>query len=618
MSKPETSIIIRTFNEGKHIGNLLKAIKEQDCKDYEIIVVDSGSTDDTLKIVKDSGCSTILQIESRDFTFGYSLNAGCRQSRGKYVVFVSAHALPVNRQWLTNLLLSFKNERVAMVYGRQIGTKDSKFSEKRDFQRLFSNSSGYVNNANSAIRRELWRERPFDEYLFGLEDIEWAEYITKKGFSVIYEPKAIIYHIHTEKWPQIFNRYRREAIAAVRLGLRNPPQAQTSFFWLANNLLRDFLASLPNISLGRLEEIIRFRYLQWKGSRQGWYHDRDIDLNRDKYALFYPSQNRAVVIKNKHQAGIEDISLPEMKPGDILIQVNYVGVCRTDLEVYDGSLGYYLQGLARYPIIPGHEFAGTIVQIGQSPIYRERFKVGERVVGECILSRGQNSPRQELGVINYNGAYGQFIIMPGEYLHPIPDGLDLKTACLTEPLAVVLRAIRRVKYRLNPKEEIAIIGAGSIGNLCAQVLSQEGFKVTVFDKNQERLAFLKNEIVTVSQNIRDLARFDLIVEATGAADVLKKVLEESRFDSTLLLLGFPYGNLSYNFEDVVGQEKVIIGSVGGREEDFDEALKLLPLLNILPFTQNVLPLENFKEAWKLQQESKQLKIILKVQKDEKF
>ena len=142
--------------------------------------------------------------------------------------------------------------------------------------------------------------------------------------------------------------------------------------------------------------------------------------------------------------------------------------------------------------------------------------------------------------------------------------------------------------------------------------------MTVFDKNQERLAFLKNEIVTVSQNIRDLARFDLIVEATGAADVLKKVLEESRFDSTLLLLGFPYGNLSYNFEDVVGQEKVIIGSVGGREEDFDEALKLLPLLNILPFTQNVLPLENFKEAWKLQQESKRLKIILKVQKDEKF
>lgn len=615
MFKPETSIIIRTFNEGKHIGDLLRAIKEQEYKDYEIIVVDSGSNDDTLKIAKNLDCNNVLEIKSRDFTFGYSLNMGCRQSQGKYIVFISAHALPVNKQWLTDLLLPFKNERVAMVYGRQIGTVDSKFSEKRDFQRIFSDSSGYVNNANSAIKKELWQRRPFDEYLFGLEDIEWASYATENGFSVIYEPRAIIYHIHTEKWPQIFNRYRREAIAAVRLGLRNPPQAQTSFFWLANNLLRDFLASLPNISLGRLEEIICFRYYQWKGSRQGWYHDRAIDLDRDKYALFYPSQNRAVVIKNKHQASIEDVSLPEMKPGDILVRVDYVGVCRTDLEIYDGSMGYYKKGLARYPVVPGHEFSGRIVQIGANTRYRERFKVGQGVVGECILSRGINSPRQEVGVINHNGAYSQFIVMPGEYLHSIPEGLDLKIACLAEPLAVVLRAIRRVNQRLSPRAEIAVVGAGSIGNLCAQVLARAGHQVTVFDKNQERLVFLKNEVTAVSQNLHDLAKFDLIVEATGAADVLENILTESRLDSTLLLLGFPYGNLNYNFENLVGQEKVIIGSVGGSDEDFEEALKLLPLLNTSPFTQNVLPLENFKQAWELQREAKQLKIILKVQKE---
>ncbi len=617
---PETSIIIRTFNEEKHLGNLLRAIKEQDYKDYEIIVVDSGSNDRTVAIAKEF-TDSILQIANRDFTFGYSLNMGCQRAQGKYLVLVSAHTLPVNNQWLGNLLAPFKNEKVAMVYGRQIGNHESRFSEKRDFRRLFKDSPAdsnvfldYANNANAALRRELWQQHRFDEYLFGLEDIDWAKRITALGFMVHYEPKTAIYHLHREKWHQVFNRYRREAIAAVRLGMAHPPQVRVNHFWLISNVFQDLLFSLPKISLARLEEIFRFRYLQWKGTRQGWYFDRGLDFNRDKYTLFYPAANRAVVIKNKHQARIEELPLPEMKPGDILIQVEYVGVCRTDLEVYDGSLGYYRQGVAHYPIVPGHEFSGRIVQIGASTKYRERFKMGDRVVGECILSRGENSSRQEVGVINHNGAYGQFIVMPGEYLHSIPEGLDLKTACLAEPLAVVLRAVRRLNHRLNPRAEIAVVGAGTIGNLCAQVLSRGGHRVTVFDKNRERLGFLKNKVAMLSQNLVDLARFSLIVEATGSAEVLKKILGESRFDATLLLLGFPYGNLNYNFEDVVGQEKVIVGSVGGAEEDFEEALQLLGGFATTPFTQTVLPLKEFARAWAMQRSQQCLKVILQPEK----
>ncbi|MCH7974557.1 MAG: rod shape-determining protein RodA, partial [Bacteroidetes bacterium] len=78
----------------------------------------------------------ILKIESRDFTFGYSLNIGCKASKGKYLVFVSAHVIPVNEGWLSNLVSSFKDEKVAMIYGRHIGVKESKFSEKKDFRRL--------------------------------------------------------------------------------------------------------------------------------------------------------------------------------------------------------------------------------------------------------------------------------------------------------------------------------------------------------------------------------------------------------------------------------------------------------------------------------------------------
>ncbi|MFH1575608.1 MAG: glycosyltransferase [Candidatus Nealsonbacteria bacterium] len=608
---PETSIIIRTFNEEKYLGNLLQAIKSQYYRDYEIIIVDSGSSDRTLEIAREF-TDSVLQIENRDFTFGYSLNVGCKKSTGKYLVFVSAHALPADNDWLGSIIEPFKNEQVAMVYGKQTGNQQTKFSEQRDFKKLFSKTPSYPNNANSAIRKDLWQQHPVDEYLFGLEDIEWAKYFINKGFLTHYEPKACIYHIHQEKWPQVFNRYRREAIAAVRINLPHPPQAKLGFFWLAINFFRDFLASLPNISLIRLEEIILFRYYQWKGTRQGWYHDRNLDLDRDKHNLFYPTGNKAVVIKNKYQAQIEDIPLPEIKPGDILIRVAYVGVCRTDLEVYEGTLGYYRTGVADYPIVPGHEFSGTIERIGASQKYRERFKTGDRVVGECILSRGGNSQRQEVGVINYNGAYGQFIVMPGEHLHSIPEALDLKTACLAEPLAVVLRALRRVKFRLNQGCETAVIGAGSIGNLIAQVLTQQGFSVTVFDKNQARLDYLKNSVKETSQKLGDLRRFSFIVEATGSADVLKKVLSESRLDSTILLLGFPYGNMEYNFEDVVGKDKVILGSVGGDSQDFDEALDLLSKINTTLFTQHILPLENFAQAWEKQRAAKQLKIILKI------
>lgn len=613
MSDPKVSIIIRTFNEQKNFGNLLQAIQKQDYRDFEIVVVDSGSTDKTLEIARDFGCQNIVEIPRRDFTFGYSLNMGCKNARGQYLVFVSAHVVPQNNKWLGNLLSGFNDENVAAVYGRQLGAVGSKFSEKRDFERLFKESIClYPNNANSAVRKDLWEKYNFDEYLFGLEDMEWAKRLKDRGFKTFYEPKAAVFHIHNETWPQVFNRYRREAIAAARLGLLNPPQVKISVLWILAMILGDFAVSLPKILLWK--EIIHFRYLQWKGTRQGWFNDRELDLNRDKYALFYPTVNEAVVIKGKYRAVLEETPLAEIKPGDILIAVNYVGVCRTDLEIYDGTLGYYKNGQAQYPIIPGHEFSGTIVQIGASTKYRERFKVGQRVVGECILSR-DSQRRQEVGVINYQGAYARFIIMPGEYLHEIPEGLDLKAACLAEPLAVVLRALRRTKPRLNPKAEIAVAGAGAIGNFCAQALAKEGYGVTVFDKNQKRLDIIKNKVKAVSREIIGLDKFDLVVEATGVAGVLDKILRESGRDATLLLLGFPYGNLNYNFEGLVGQEKVVFTSVGGDEEAFNEALKLLPLLDTAPFLEEVMPLSKFNEAWEKHRQGEHLKIILKIKEN---
>lgn len=614
---PETSIIIRTYNEERHLGNLLQVIKDQDYKDYEIIIVDSGSTDKTLAIAEQFSAQ-IVKINSWDFTFGYALNIGIKASQGKYLVFASAHVLPTDKDWLNNLLAPFENKKVAVVYGRQIGGSQSKFSEQRDFSRLFGvlpidsiEAITHVNNANAAIRKELWEERQYDRYLFGLEDIEWAKYITERGYLIHYEPKAIVYHFHDEKWHQVFNRYRREAIAASRLGLKHPPQSRVDFLSLPVRIIADLIYSFPNFTMARLEEIFRFRYYQWKGSRQGWFKDKNLDFDREKYNLFYPTISQAVVIKDKNHAELEEVVLPEIKPGDILIQVNYVGLCRTDIEVYEGTLGYYKSGLANYPIIPGHEYSGIIVRIGANNKYRERFKVGQPVIGECVLSRENNDSRKEVGVINHNGAYSQFMILPGKFVHKVPEGLSLKVAALAEPLAVVLRALRRIRSRLFDGATIAVIGAGTIGNFCAQVLSLEGYLVTVFDNKEDRLAFLNGKVFKTANVIGGLDQFDFIIEATGSKSALEEVLRDSRINSTILLLGFPYGNIDYNFEDLIGREKVIIGSVGGDAEDFDRALELLPQMNTEPFTQMIIPLKDFKKAWELQRSSGYLKILLK-------
>lgn len=614
---PETSIIIRTYNEEKHIGNLLSALQKQTYKDYEIIIVDSGSTDRTLEIAKKFPV-TIIKIESCDFTFGYALNVGCEAAQGRYLVFVSAHVLPATNTWLSRLVASFKDDNVAMVYGRQKGDADSKYSEQKDFWRLFSKTPVnskvplcYANNANAAIRRSLWEEEKFDEYLFGLEDIDWARRVIAKGLLARYEPNAPVYHLHRETWSQVFNRYRREAIAAVRIGLPHPPQVRLSVWWLVLRISADILGSLE-WSFSRLCEILRFRYYQWKGSNVGWSQGKDIDFMREKNQLFRPERNEAVIIKGIGKAVLREMPVPETRPGDVVIKVDYVGVCRTDIEVYEGTLGYYRDGIASHPIIPGHEFSGTIVKVGPNNKFQERFKLGQRVVGECILSRGKDSARREVGVINYNGAYSTFIVMPGDAIHKIPDNVDSKTAVLTEPLAVVLRALRRIEPRLQVKEglKIAIIGAGQIGNLCTQVLMLRGHTVQLFDTDAGRLSVLPNMAGRTSNVLEGLGSFDVIIEATGSRSVLEKILKESSVDSTLLLLGFPYGSIEYNFEDVVGKEKMIVGSVGANHEDFREALDLLADLHIAPFIEVVMPLKDFDKAWTAHKSLKHLKILL--------
>ena len=202
--------------------NLLKGIHGQNHRDWEIVLVDSGSTDGTVEIARKYG-ARVFHIPKEEFTFGGSLNRGCQEALGRYLVFVSGHVWPITNTWLANLLKPFAEPEVAMVYGRQRGTSATNPCEARDFLMQFGVTSQILvdepkgHNGNAAIRRDLWAEQPFDESLPAQEDVDWARKIQNKHYRVFYAADAAVYHAHDESLKQVYRRHRNEAVATKRM-----------------------------------------------------------------------------------------------------------------------------------------------------------------------------------------------------------------------------------------------------------------------------------------------------------------------------------------------------------------------------------------------------------------
>lgn len=293
VADPTVSIIIRCYNEERHIRRLLEALLAQDRKDYEIIIVDSGSTDRTLDIVRDYEVR-ILRIAPEDFSFGHALNVGCRNARGRFLVFVSAHVYPTTTTWLDHLISLFAESRIALVYGKQRGNEVTGYFEHRIFQKLYPDFSvskkqdPFCNNACAAIRRELWEKYPYDEELTGLEDIAWAKRIVGAGYYLAYCAEAEIVHVHDESSIQRFNRYKREAIALKRI-FPESHLGLLEMFWLyASNCFSDLVAAYHEGLLGTtMMQILRARWDQFTGTFSGYRVKGELG-KRMKMQFFYP------------------------------------------------------------------------------------------------------------------------------------------------------------------------------------------------------------------------------------------------------------------------------------------------------------------------------------------
>ena len=199
-------IVIRTLNESELIGRCLDTLRRQRCPlELDIVVVDSGSTDATREIARSHG-ARIIELPPDEFDYSRALNVGIEEARGDVVVSLSAHAIPLDDQWLDRMTVHFSEPRVAGVASGQVPWPDASWREARRLRDEFGgsgavyvagNADGIVfSNAASSIRRSAWRDEPFT--LPAVEDLEWARRVVAAGWSIVYEPQAAVYHSHRE------------------------------------------------------------------------------------------------------------------------------------------------------------------------------------------------------------------------------------------------------------------------------------------------------------------------------------------------------------------------------------------------------------------------------------
>lgn len=299
----KVSIVIRCYNEQEHIGRLLEGIQQQTLSELETVIVDSGSTDATLDIARRFPVR-IVSIRPEEFSFGRSLNHGITAATGDAVVFASAHVYPVYTDWIERLVEPLRDPEVALTYGKQRGNSITKYAEHRVFAKWFPERSNlsqehfFCNNANAAIRRELWKGLPYDEELTGLEDLDWAKRVMALGHRIAYVAEAEIIHVHDETLRQVYNRYLREAIALKRIS----PEEHFHFgdflkFFIGNVASDWHHAWHDRVLLRNLLDIPMFRLMQFWGTFRGFSrHGKVGSALRRRF--YYPNGRRSHLGRN--------------------------------------------------------------------------------------------------------------------------------------------------------------------------------------------------------------------------------------------------------------------------------------------------------------------------------
>ncbi|GHG28610.1 zinc-binding dehydrogenase [Streptomyces filamentosus] len=319
------------------------------------------------------------------------------------------------------------------------------------------------------------------------------------------------------------------------------------------------------------------------------------------------SGDRAVLVERPGVHRLVTRPRPEPGPGEALVRVAAAGICLSDREVYEGRRA---PGYARYPVVPGHEWSGTVEAVGAGvdPALLGRPCVGEgfRSCGFCERCRYGETSLCTAGYAETGftepGAFADRLLVPARLLHPLPEGADLRAAALLEPAAVVAAAVRAGRPR--PGERIAVVGAGTLGLLAVQWLaSASPAELAVVDPRAARaeraLGFGATRALGPAEVRAAHGGFDLVVETAGAPTTAASSCLLARRGGRVVLTGmFAEGAAGIDPVHLSVSQLELRSVFGASSAAWADAVRAFAagVLDPAPLVTHEFPLDRFAEA----------------------
>ncbi len=331
---------------------------------------------------------------------------------------------------------------------------------------------------------------------------------------------------------------------------------------------------------------------------------------------------RALIYANNTLRLDHHLPPPAPKSGEALIRVTMAGICNTDIEITRGYLAF--QG------VPGHEFVGVVEEINSAPAQKShKHLLGKRVVGEinaachrpdcfyCSRDMPTHCPnRTTLGIGGRDGAFADYLTLPLENLHIVPDELSDEEAVFVEPLAANFEILEQA--HIKPTDVVIVLGDGKLGQLAAQVLALAGCDVRMVGKHPEKLTLPEQRGITtylldnVEHVLADVGRrVDIVVECTGSAHGLELALRLVRPRGTVILKSTVADKSTLDLAPIVIDEIRVLGSRCG---PFQPALRALTrrTLDVIPLISARYSLDNALDAFEYAIKPGVLKVLLKM------
>lgn len=312
---------------------------------------------------------------------------------------------------------------------------------------------------------------------------------------------------------------------------------------------------------------------------------------------------KAAVITAPGEIAIEEVADPTPGDNDVVVEVAAVGICGTDLHIFEGEFA------PKLPIVPGHEMSGTVVAVGRSVT---EIKIGDAVAidpslhcGECFYCRRARGNLCEnwnaLGV-TYPGAAAQFLLSPKKNIHKLPKNVDLKSAALIEPLSCAVRGFDQLPR--NPGSHYLIYGSGTMGLMMAEMAKVNGAaSVSIVDLNQDKLKTAKvlgfTNLAKSADEFDQPRGFDVVIDCTGVTEAIKDGLKHVMPGGTFLQFGVANKDAKVEIEPfwVYNKEITIVGSMAVLHS-FDRAVELFAsgVLSVDVMISDRYSLENYADA----------------------